>query len=74
MLDRDLAKLYQIETGQLKRQVKRNIDRFPADFMFPLNENEIKDLVCQFGIPSKSLGGARPLRLPNMAFLCFPRC
>lgn len=34
MLDRDLAELYQIETKQLKRQVRRNIDRFPEDFMF----------------------------------------
>ncbi len=34
MLDRDLAELYQVETKQLKRAVRRNIDRFPADFMF----------------------------------------
>ena len=36
MLDRDLAELYQVETKQLKRAVRRNIDRFPADFMFEL--------------------------------------
>lgn len=37
MLDRDLAELYGVETKQLKRQVRRNIDRFPEDFMFNLN-------------------------------------
>lgn len=61
MLDRDLASLYKIETRQLKRQVKRNIDRFPEDFMFILNDDEINELVCHFGTPFKSyLGGARP--------------
>ena len=38
MLDRDLAELYEVETKILKRAVKRNIDRFPDDFMFELNE------------------------------------
>jgi hypothetical protein len=37
MLDRDLAELYQVETKQLKRAVKRNIDRFPEDFMFEIS-------------------------------------
>jgi hypothetical protein len=61
MLDRDLAKLYRVKTSQLKRQVKRNWERFPDDFMFILNQEEIKDLVCHFGIPSKSVfGGALP--------------
>ena len=43
MLDEDLAELYQVETKQLKRQVRRNIDRFPEDFMFELTveENQI---------------------------------
>lgn len=40
MLDRDLADLYQVETSYLNRQVKRNIDRFPGDFMFQLNGEE----------------------------------
>ena len=40
MLDRDLAELYGVETKYLKRQVKRNIIRFPEDFMFELNEQE----------------------------------
>ena len=40
MLDYDLAKLYEVETKQLKRQVRRNIDRFPEDFMFELTSEE----------------------------------
>ena len=40
MLDRDLASLYGVETKRLNEQVKRNIKRFPADFMFQLNKQE----------------------------------
>ncbi len=40
MLDRDLAGLYDVDTSQLKRQVRRNIDRFPEDFMFELTKEE----------------------------------
>jgi len=61
MLDRDLAKLYQVETRALKQAVKRNIDRFPEDFMFELTEDEINFMVSQNVIPSKKhLGGAKP--------------
>jgi len=50
MMDRDLAVLYGVETKQLKRQVKRNIDRFPNDeFMFELTAEEHNSLRCQFG-------------------------
>ena len=49
MLDTDLAALYEVETKQLKRQVKRNIDRFPEDFMFELGNEEQKILRSQFG-------------------------
>ena len=49
MLDSDLAKLYGVETKQLKRQVKRNAERFPEDFMFELNTEEQKILRSQFG-------------------------
>ncbi len=50
MLDSDLAELYKVETKQLKRQVRRNIERFPLDFMFELTQEEYKDFVrCQFG-------------------------
>lgn len=49
MIDRDLAKLYGVETKQLKRQVSRNIKRFPADFMFELTIKENEILRRQFG-------------------------
>lgn len=45
MLDRDLAQLYQVETKVLNQAVKRNIERFPNEFMFKLNDNELKELV-----------------------------
>jgi hypothetical protein len=61
ILDFHLAELYGIETRSLKQAVRRNLDRFPKDFMFGLNEDEINTLVSQFVIPSKSyLGGAVP--------------
>ena len=50
MLDRDLAELYQVETSQLKRQVRRNIERFPEDFMFELTKEEYKEFLrCHSG-------------------------
>ena len=49
MLDRDLAELYGVETKQLKRVVRRNIDRFPSDFMFELTKEEYNSLRYQFG-------------------------
>nr|WP_294775063.1 ORF6N domain-containing protein [uncultured Flavobacterium sp.] len=49
MLDKDLAELYNVETKQLKRQVKRNIERFPEDFMFELTQNEYEILRSQIG-------------------------
>ncbi len=49
MLDRDLAELYHVETKQLKRQVKRNLTRFPKDFMFELSHQENDALRCQIG-------------------------
>ena len=61
MLDFDLAEMYDVETRALKQAIKRNIDRFPNDFMFELNEKEIENLVSQSVIPSKSkFGGAKP--------------
>lgn len=61
MLDFDLAQLYNTETRTLKQAVKRNIHRFPDDFMFVLSEIEVNTLVSQSVIPSKSnLGGALP--------------
>jgi len=49
MLDRDLASLYGVEVKQLKRTVKRNLDRFPADFMFQLTADEASRSRCQIG-------------------------
>ena len=61
MLDRDLAELFGTETRILKQAVKRNIDRFPGDFMFKLTAREVKAMVSQNVIPSKSyFGGASP--------------
>ena len=57
MLDRDLAALYEVETSQLKRSVRRNIERFPKDFMFELTKDEWSNLRCQFG--TSSWGGVR---------------
>ncbi|MCW3120719.1 MAG: hypothetical protein JWQ38_211 [Flavipsychrobacter sp.] len=57
MLDRDLAELYDVETKQLKRQVRRNISRFPEDFMFELSVEELENLRSQFG--TSSWGGIR---------------
>ncbi|MDO8734091.1 MAG: ORF6N domain-containing protein [Elusimicrobiota bacterium] len=61
MLDKDLAELYGIKPIRLREQVKRNVKRFPDDFMFQLNEKEIDFMVSQNAIPSrKHLGGYRP--------------
>src|SRR5882724_6484009 len=61
MLDRDLATIFDSQTRILKQAVKRNIDRFPPDFMFELSDNEIDAMVSQNVIPSKKyFGGARP--------------
>ena len=57
MLDRDLAELYEVETSQLKRAVRRHVDRFPTDFMFKLTKEELKNLRCQIG--TSSWGGTR---------------
>ena len=58
MLDFDLAEMYGTETSQLKRSVRRNIDRFEGDdFMFELTQNEFDNLRCQLGI--SSWGGTR---------------
>jgi len=57
MLDRDLAELYGVETKVLKQSVKRNLKRFPEDFMFELNDAEFKNLRSQ--IVTSSWGGIR---------------
>jgi hypothetical protein len=59
MLDYNLAAMYGVETKQLKRQVRRNLERFPEDFMFELNEHEFEILRSQIG--TSSWGGSRIL-------------
>ncbi len=61
MLDEDLAELYQVKTGRLNEQVKRNIERFPREFMFQLNENEYNILISQIATSSSKWGGRRKL-------------
>lgn len=61
MLDRDLASLYEVETKMLNRAVKRNIKRFPTDFMFQLTPDEADLLRCQIGISKTGRGGRRYL-------------
>jgi hypothetical protein len=65
MLDRDLAALYDIPTRVLKQAVRRNIDRFPDDFMFVLDKSEFEAWRSQF-VTSKS--DRKGLRYPPMAF------
>lgn len=61
MLDRNLSVFYGVETRRLKEQVKRNIERFPSDFMFILAKEEVEIMVSQNAIPSKQhLGGSLP--------------
>lgn len=61
ILDSDLARLYGVETGHLNRAVKRNINRFPYDFMFQLTSGEAQVLKCQIGISSGHGGRRRSL-------------
>ena len=55
ILDRDLARLYEVEVSQMNRQVKRNIERFPDDFMFQITKEELNGLKCQNGISNRSI-------------------
>jgi hypothetical protein len=59
MMDQDLAELYGVETKALTRAVRRNVDRFPSDFMFRLTTEEFADLRSQFGTSSDGHGGRR---------------
>jgi hypothetical protein len=63
MLDHDLAELYGVETKVLNQAAKRNIDRFPEDFMFQLTENEWEYLRSQIVTSKKGRGGVRYLPL-----------
>lgn len=59
MLDRDLAELFGVETKRLKQQVKRNMDRFPEDFMFQMTDEEFKDWRSQFAASNSEKMGVR---------------
>lgn len=61
MVDRDLAELYQVETRVLNQAVKRNITRFPVEFMFQLTQNEFQNLISQNVMSSSKHGGMRKL-------------
>ena len=75
MINRDLAELYQVTTGNLNKSVQRNIKRFPSDFMFQLTKEEFDqlktNLIFQNGI--SNWGGTRkPMPSPNKDQPCFP--
>ena len=59
ILDSDLAKLYGVETRRLNEQVRRNLDKFPNDFMFQLTKDEFSNLKSQIATSSFSWGGRR---------------
>lgn len=65
ILDRDLAQFYAVETRRLKEQVRRNIERFPEDFMFEFTKEELEAFRQQFGKTSKEIMG---LRIAPFAF------
>ena len=66
MLDYDLASMYELDVSQLKRQVRRNIERFPEDFMFELTAEEVSALRCQNGI--LKTGRGQHSKYPPFAF------
>jgi hypothetical protein len=66
MLDSDLAELYQVPTKVLNQAVRRNLDRFPADFMFQLNDEELENWRSQ--IVTSNPGAKMGLRRPPYAF------
>lgn len=75
LLDSDLASLYEIETKVLKRAVRRNLDRFPEDFMFKLNPEENHILRCQIGTIETGKGKFSkylPFVLQSRELQCFP--
>lgn len=67
MLDEDLAEMYSVETKRLNEQVKRNIDRFPGDFMFQLTRKEYESLKSQNATSNWEAGENYLMLLANMA-------
>jgi hypothetical protein len=68
MLDSDLAKLYGVETKRLNEQVRRNLDRFPDDFMFVCDSSELEALRSQFATSNTSTDWNYKRRTPPMVF------
>jgi hypothetical protein len=67
MIDRDLAELYQVETRVLNQAIRRNIDRFPEDFMFQLTDKEFENWKSQIVISNSEKIGLRQRR-PRMIY------
>jgi hypothetical protein len=63
ILDSDLAELYGVETRRLNEQVRRNVEKFPGDFMFQLSDDEFQNLKSQIATSSSKWGGRRKLPL-----------
>jgi len=75
MIDRDIAFVYQVEVKQMNRQVKRNIERFPEDFMFQLTKEEYNSLRCHFGTSNRRGGDRRAkhnAQYPEIEFIQIP--
>jgi hypothetical protein len=69
LFDSDLAALYGVSTGNLNKAVRRNLDRFPGDFMFQLHSEEVEALRFQSGTSNKGRGGRRYLTQEGVAML-----
>ena len=73
MLDSDLAALYEVETFNLNKAVKRNFERFPGDFMFQLTKDEWENLIFQNGMSSFQHGGRRSMPYVFAALCTFAK-
>ena len=71
MLDRDLVELYQVETRVLNQAVRRNIDHFPKDFMFQLNEKESENWKSQIVISNSEKMGLRKRSFAIAGRVCY---
>ena len=74
MFDRDLADLYKVDTKQLKRAVRRNIDRFPADFMFELSSEELSNWRSQFGTSNCHEDTKTPRFTKSLSLMTYSSC
>jgi ORF6N domain len=72
MLDEDLAGLYQVETKRLNEQVKRNMQRFPEDFMFQLTRQEFENLKSQIATSSWEAAESYPMLFLSRVLPCSP--